>query len=81
MSVFIAGTEVVRKDGESLSSAIMRTINENRERREAEEGPTVSVHNVPENKEVIVNKYSSDDSQSNVRALQDRLKKDREEKK
>ena len=75
--VFIAGTEVVVRDGESLSSAIKRTVRENRIKKEEETGPAVSTHRIPDNDKTIVNSYSSGDSQKNVKSLQDRLKKQR----
>ena len=76
-TVYIAGKEVVRKEGESLSSAVKRAIEENRKEREDNYGSSVRTHSVTEHETTIINKYSSDPSRENVKSFQKRLKQEK----
>ena len=81
MNVTIGGTKVVQKEGESMSTAIKRTVRENRKRKEKERGNSnISTDGRGGEGVDQVFKYHSNDSQRNVRSLQDKLKERREKK-
>lgn len=79
-NVFIAGVEVIIKEGENRTQAIKRVIKENRKKKEEENGYIISTHQTEEKKPTVVQKYSSNDSKRNAESLQEKLKERREEK-